>query len=91
LLPKSKRPLKLQDISSAADLSVSYLIRAFKDEYGMTPHAYLTNCRVEFSRARLRKGVPIADVAFEAGFADQAHLQRTFKRVVAATPAQYRA
>ncbi len=86
-----KRPLKLQDISSAADLSVSYLIRAFKGEYGMTPHAYLTNCRVEFSRARLRKGVPIADVAFEAGFADQAHLQRTFKRVVAATPAQYRA
>src|SRR5262245_40066681 len=85
-----KQALKLQDICSAADLSASYLIRAFKDDYGMTPHAYLINCRVEFSRARLRKGVPIADVAFEAGFADQAHLQRTFKRLVAATPAQYR-
>jgi len=86
-----KQPLKLQDICSAADLSASYLIRAFKEEYGMTPHAYLVNCRVEFSRARLRQGVPIADVALEAGFADQAHLQRTFKRLVAATPAQYRA
>jgi len=86
-----KHPLKLQDICSAAHLSASYLIRMFKGEYGMTPHAYLVNCRVEFSRAQLRKGRPIADVAAEAGFADQAHLQRTFKRIVAATPAQYRA
>ena len=57
----------------------------------MTPHAYQVNCRIEFSRAQLRKGVPIAAVAAEAGFADQAHLQRTFKRIVAATPGQYRA
>lgn len=86
-----KRPLSLREICSAANLSPSYLIRAFKREYGMTPHAYVVNCRIEFSRAQLRKGLPIAAVACEAGFADQAHLQRTFKRMVAATPAQYRA
>jgi AraC-like DNA-binding protein len=34
--------------------------------------------------------VSIADAALNAGFADQAHFQRTFKRVVAATPNQYR-
>jgi AraC-like DNA-binding protein len=86
-----KRPLRLREICSAADLSPSYLIRAFKREYGMTPHAYVVNCRIEFSRAQLRKGLPISAVACEAGFADQAHLQRMFKRIVAATPAQYRA
>jgi AraC-like DNA-binding protein len=86
-----KRPLSLRQICSAADLSASALIRTFKREYAMTPHAYVVNCRIEFSRAQLRKGLPIAAVASEAGFADQAHLQRTFKRMVAATPAQYRA
>jgi AraC-like DNA-binding protein len=85
------RSLKLDEICSAADLSASYLIRAFKNEYGMTPHAYLINCRIEFSRSQLRRGRPIADVALAAGFSDQAHLQRSFKKVVAATPGQYRA
>lgn len=84
------RPLRLDDICKAAGLSASHLIRAFKQRYGMTPHAYLVNRRVQYSRAQLRRGRQIADVALDAGFADQAHLQRTFKRLVAATPGQYR-
>jgi AraC-like DNA-binding protein len=80
----------LDDLCAAAALSPSYLIRAFKARYGMTPHAYLVNCRIEYCRALLRRGRPIADVALAAGFADQAHLQRAFKRHVAATPGQYR-
>jgi AraC-like DNA-binding protein len=82
--------LKLEDICTAAELSPSYLIRAFKQRYGMTPHAYQINRRIQYGRAQLRRGSSIADVAIEAGFADQAHFQRTFKRLVAATPAQYR-
>ena len=84
------RSLKLEEICAATDLSVSYLIRAFKERYGMTPHAYLVNCRIEYSRAQLRRGRAIADVALEAGFADQAHLQRVFRQFTAATPRQYR-
>lgn len=85
------RSLKLDEICCAADLSPSYLIRAFKGKYGLTPHAYLINCRIEFSRSQLRRGRPIAEVALAAGFSDQAHLQRSFKKLVAATPGQYRA
>jgi len=84
------RALKLDEICAAADLSPSYLIRAFREQYGMTPHAYVVNRRIEFSRAQLRRGHAIADVAAEAGFADQAHLQRAFRQFVAATPGQYR-
>lgn len=84
------RSLKLEDICEAAGLSASHLIRAFRRRYGMTPHAYLVNRRIQYSRAQLRRGRVIADVALDAGFADQAHLQRTFKRLVAATPGQYR-
>jgi AraC-like DNA-binding protein len=82
--------LKLDDVCEAAGLSASHLIRAFKQRYGMTPHAYLINRRIQYSREQLKRGRLIADVALDAGFADQAHLQRTFKRLVAATPGQYR-
>ncbi|MCX7081019.1 MAG: AraC family transcriptional regulator [Pseudomonas sp.] len=82
--------LKLEDICEAAQLSASYLIRAFKQHYGMTPHAFLVNRRIQFARAQLRSGKLIADVALEAGFADQAHFQRAFKQHLAATPGQYR-
>lgn len=84
------RSLSLEDICTAADLSASYLIRAFKQHYGMTPHAYLINRRLQFGRSQLKLGHRIADVALEAGFADQAHFQRAFKRFHAATPRQYR-
>lgn len=82
--------LKLEDICAAAQLSPSYLIRAFKQHYGMTPHAFVLNQRIQFARERLRRGKLIADVALEAGFADQAHFQRVFKQHLAATPGQYR-
>ena len=82
--------LSLEDICAAAQLSPSYLIRAFKQHYGMTPHAFLVNQRIQFARERLRSGQLIADVALEAGFADQAHFQRAFKQHLAATPGQYR-
>lgn len=82
--------LKLEDICEAAQLSPSYLIRAFKQHYGMTPHAFLVNRRIQFARDQLRNGKLIAEVALEAGFADQAHFQRAFKQHLAATPGQYR-
>ena len=82
--------LKLEDICLAAELSPSYLIRAFKQYYGLTPHAFLVNRRIQFARTQLRNGELIADVALAAGFADQAHFQRTFKLHFAATPGQYR-
>lgn len=85
------RALKLEDIAAAADLSPSYLVRAFKERHGITPHAYLVDRRIQYCRAQLRRGHSIADVALAAGFADQAHLQRAFKQHVAATPGQYRA
>lgn len=83
-------PIRLDDICAAASLSASYLIRAFEQRYHMTPHAYLTNRRIQHARNQLKQGRLIADVAHETGFADQAHLQREFKKHLAATPGQYR-
>lgn len=85
-----KHPISLDDMCSAANLSGSYLIRAFEQRYHMTPHAYLINLRIQHARTRLKAGSLIVDVAHELGFADQAHFQRVFKKHLAATPGQYR-
>ncbi|MGN2385624.1 AraC family transcriptional regulator [Pseudomonas syringae] len=84
------QPIKLADICSAANLSASYLIRSFEQHYHLTPHAYLLNRRIQHAQTQLKSGKMIADVAQETGFADQAHLQREFKKHLAATPGQYR-
>ncbi|MDF0605958.1 AraC family transcriptional regulator [Neisseriaceae bacterium TC5R-5] len=81
--------LTLEQIAQQAGLSVSRLVRAFSQQYGMTPHAYLLNQRIQYSQRQLRCGYSIAEVAAAAGFADQAHFQRTFKRLLAVTPGQY--
>ena len=81
--------LSLADICGAVGVSPSHLVRAFKKTYGMTPYAYLINCRIQRARHALRRGDKIVDVALETGFADQAHFQRMFKRLTAITPRLY--
>jgi AraC-like DNA-binding protein len=84
-------PLPLQELCERVQLSGSHLIRAFRQRFGVAPHEYQINRRIQHARARLREGADIAQVALDAGFADQAHFQRVFKRLTAATPGQYRA
>lgn len=82
--------LSLDDLCLWTGYSPSHLIRRFKHYFGLTPHAYIVNKRIQYSQHHLKKGLSIAETALNAGFADQAHFQRTFKRLVAATPNQYR-
>jgi len=81
--------LSLDTLSEWAGCSTSHLVRSFRRYFGLTPHAYQLNRRIQLGRKALRKGEPIADVAYKVGFADQPHFQRAFKKRVAATPGQY--
>ena len=90
IIERCDEALTLADLCAASGLSESHLVRSFKKRYGMTPHAFLVDRRIQRARHELRRGRPIADVAAALGFADQAHLQRTFRRVVATTPGHYR-
>ena len=82
-------PPSLDDLAQAAGMSPFALLRAFRDETGLPPHAYLNQLRVRLARRLLDGGVAPALVAAEAGFADQAHLTRHFKRVVGVPPGAY--
>jgi len=81
------------DLSEAAvrlGTGSSQLIRAFTREFGLPPHRYLTGRRIEQARRLLLAGMPVADVATEVGFYDQAHLTRHLRRMLGTTPASYR-
>lgn len=67
------------------------LTRQFKLMFGTSPYRYLLMRRIEFARQRIHLGRPLAEVAVEAGFADQAHFTRSLKATWGLTPARYRA
>ncbi len=83
--------ISLDEMAADADLTPFQLIRLFRRSLGMTPHAYLTQVRLDASRERLRRGHPAADVAVAVGFYDQAALTRHFKKRYGITPKQFSA
>lgn len=80
----------LQELAARAQLSPYQLLRAFIRQYGLPPHAYLIQRQVREARRLLDRGMTIVDAAAAAGFADQSHLNRQFKRSWGVTPGQYR-
>ncbi|MGI8572314.1 MAG: helix-turn-helix transcriptional regulator [Solirubrobacteraceae bacterium] len=83
----ASRPLA--SLASFAGLTRFELVRRFRQQAGLTPHAFQTNLRVARARAMLIAGDPIAWVAAACGFADQSHLTRTFRRMVGVTPGRF--
>lgn len=81
----------LASVAAEAGLSRFHLIRAFRKETGLTPHAWLADLRVLRARRLLREGMGPADVAHACGFADQSHLTRAFKARIGTTPGRFRA
>ncbi len=82
-------PPALAELAAMTGLSQFALLRAFRAQTGLPPHAYLNQLRVRQARLLLDDGRPPAEVAAQVGFADQAHLTRHFKRVVGVPPAAY--
>jgi AraC-like DNA-binding protein len=83
-------PPSLADIATEFGLSRFQLLRAFHAEVGMPPYAWLAQYRVNRARCLLVEGHRPAEAAALAGFADQAHLTRWFRRVVGVTPGSFR-
>jgi AraC-like DNA-binding protein len=79
----------LAELAAVAELSRFELARRFRAQMGLAPHAFQTNLRVARARGLLAGGTAPAAVAAACGFADQAHLTRTFRVAVGVTPARY--
>ncbi|EPR44272.1 Helix-turn-helix, AraC domain-containing protein [Desulfovibrio sp. X2] len=81
--------VSLEELAQLAGLSRYHLLRVFKRDTGMAPHAFHTQMRIDRAKRLLRRGLPIAEVAFAVGFADQSHFSNKFRQFVGATPGQY--
>jgi len=84
-------PVALEDLAEHCGLGRYRLIRCFRREVGMTPHAFLMTKRVAMARRLLAGGEGLVETALLCGFSDQSHLNRVFKSQVGITPGRYRA
>ena len=83
--------LSCEALARMARLSVSYFARAFKCTFGYTPHVFLMRRRLERAQGlMLKTNAPLAQIALDCGFADQAHLSRLFMRFTGERPASWR-
>lgn len=82
--------LTLTELAGEAGLSPTHFARAFKESVGRAPHQHLMAVRLERARRLLESPhAALSDVAARAGFADQAHLTRLFKRQFGVTPGAF--
>ncbi|GAA3161337.1 AraC family transcriptional regulator [Planomonospora alba] len=81
--------LTLREASDLLHAHPTHLVRVFGRAFGMAPHQYLTGRRVDLARRLLLQGVPPRAAAAAAGFHDQPHLTRHFRRVLGTTPGHY--
>jgi len=80
----------LTELASLAGLSKYQVLRGFQKQYGLPPHRWLLCLRAERARSHIRSGLSLATAAAASGFADQAHMTRTFARVYGFTPGSWR-
>ena len=79
----------LEDISNDMNLSIVHILRIFKKEFGLPIHSYILNKKVHLAKKLISQNIPISQVAQTAGFFDQSHLNKSFKRVFQLTPKEY--
>ena len=90
LLDHLAEPVSVKKLAAAEGISEYALIRAYRRRFSITPIQHLASLRVECACELLAQGAAPSAVAAQAGFADQAHLTRTFKQRLGTTPAAYR-
>jgi AraC family transcriptional regulator len=81
----------LTTLAGLAQLSTYHFARAFKRSFGIPPHRYHTNRRIERARALLADPrTSVAEVALELGFSGASAFAATFRRTTGLTPTDYR-
>lgn len=88
LLECSAGQLRVAEVAQRVGWSRRALLTRFRAEYGITPKDAARLVRFERSRARLRDGLPIAEIAHRYGYADQSHLTRDWTELSGRTPLQ---
>lgn len=82
--------LTLKDLAEMSHMSKYCVVRQFENCYGISPHKYITNLRINYAKRLIRKNRNFADAALESGFYDQSHFIKYFKDYTGVTPGMYK-
>lgn len=81
----------IAELSAVAGIHPAHLSREFRRVYRTSPVTYMRRLRIEWAAQELRTtDAPVSQIAAAAGFADQSHFTRVFRRFTGTTPAQHR-
>jgi AraC family transcriptional regulator len=87
-----REDLSLAALAEIAGMNLHYLSRLFKQSTGLSPHRYVLEQRIRRAQQFLRSlDMTILEASVRAGFAEQGHFSKVFRRFVGVLPTEYRA
>jgi AraC family transcriptional regulator len=85
------RQLSLRELAGMVDMNLFHLLRMFKASFGVPPHRYVLERRMRKAKDLLRDSeLPISEIAFRCGYAEQSSFARAFVRLTGVYPRSYR-
>ncbi len=91
MLGNLSEPLQIAELARMCRLSPAYFVRAFANTVGVAPYAWFLGRRVARAQFLLANSeLPLAQIALDCGFSDQAHFTNAFGKAVGTTPARWR-
>lgn len=85
----ASQEISLENLSRTVGMSKYHLIRQFQSSFGITPHQYQIQSRLQKAKNLLKSGKEPSSVALDCGFFDQSHMSRHFKKALGTTPHHY--
>lgn len=83
--------LSLDELAGVAALSTYHFAHMFPVSFGLTPHAWVQQRRIDHARGLLASGdLDLAAIAQRTGFGNASHLSRRFRQATGVTPGAYR-
>lgn len=80
----------IEQLASAAGMSVNMLVRRTKALFQVAPQRFIRDIRLQYACEMLAGGqLTIAGIAYETGFFDPAHFSRCFKATIGCAPSEY--
>jgi AraC-like DNA-binding protein len=89
IVARPARRHSLDELERMTDLDRWSLARQFRAAFGTSPRRFRTMRQLDHVRRLVRRGTSLAEAALDAGFADQSHMSRQFKRAYGLTPARW--
>ena len=83
------RSVRSEELEAVTGLDRYALSRHFRAAFSTSPHRFLVMRRLQQARRMIEIGEPLAQIAIAAGFSDQSHFNRQFKKAFGVTPGRW--